>query len=374
MLSRLGSTLRTLTPHFHFACTAVLALLAIPAIRHAGLPLRLNWSSMALFYWIGLGPRSVLCAIAFCSVTFPLSATIGPFFNRYRSEKIRIVLALIFFLAVNFALDFPIAVILTTVALAIVELAERDRFEGRAFRLRMLSVLGCAFYMFAGVILVLVYNDIIVAGRMPLSYDHALNQADRLLLHGQSVADIAHALFVILPTAMLRFLDAAYFQMFLLLGGVLVISAGQSWRKGVQFVGTCLTAYYLSLLIFYIWPSFGPYIFCARHAAEYPRYLTSFTFQQAGIAGLKAIAEHRVHNLGSGYYIAFPSMHIGLPLIGAWFSRQWRPVFWCLVAYTGLAAVAVVALEWHYTVDILGGVAVAALAVTMGEGTPTAAR
>jgi hypothetical protein len=318
-----------------------------------------------LFYWVGLGPRSILCAFLFCLISFPLAETIGVASGRYRKEKVRIFLVLIFSVALSSALAFPIAVMLTVTALGIVELRERTRAKSGAFGMRVISVLGCAFYMFVGVILVLVYNDIVVASRLPVSYDHILNQADALILGGKTVTDIAHFLFAALPAALLRFLDVAYFQMFILLGAALVISAYQSTERGWRFAGTCLTAYYVSLLIFYLWPSFGPYIFCARHAGEYPRYLTSFAFQQAGIAGLDAIGRHQVQNLGSGYYIAFPSMHIGLPLIAAWFCRPWRPVFWLLVGYTCLAAISVVFLEWHYAVDVLGGVGTAAVAIVV---------
>jgi hypothetical protein len=83
----------------------------------------------------------------------------------------------------------------------------------------------------------------------------------------------------------------------------------------------------------------------------------------AGMPGLEAISHRQNRCLAGGYYIAFPSMHIGLPVIAMWFMRHWRPVFWFLAAYSCIVAAALIILEWHYVVDIPGGLAVAALAL-----------
>src|SRR3954454_20403611 len=100
MLSRL----RPLLANLHFVCTILLAIFAVPAIHHVGLPLRMNVGGMALFYWVGLGPRSILCAFLFCLISFPLAETIGVASGRYRKEKVRIFLVLIFSVALSSAL------------------------------------------------------------------------------------------------------------------------------------------------------------------------------------------------------------------------------------------------------------------------------
>lgn len=358
-------TLRKGIQHLHYVGTALLALLAIPAIKRLNLPMHLNWRGMALFYWVGLGPRSLFYAAGFCILALPLTRTLGSFWGRYRREKLRIVFALLFLVAVNCVLPLTIAIILTTDALLIVELAERHKGEGGFFRNRVVSVVVSATYMLLGVSLVLIYNDIIVASRFPLSYDNALNQVDARFLGGRNVTLISHEMFAVLPPTILRSWDTAYFQMFLVLGATLLISAYHSTRRGLQFVGTCLSAYYLALLIFYAWPTYGPYIFCARHATEYPRYLTTYLFQEAGVRGIQALSQHQVRTLASGYYIAFPSLHVGLPVIAMWFLRPWRMLFWLLAAYTGILAIAVIVLEWHYALDVPAGIAVAAIALAM---------
>lgn len=364
------TTLLRLVSKLHYACTALLAILAIPAIQRLHLPMHLNWRGMMVVYWVGFGSKSIFRALVFCILAFPLSQTLAPFWARYRKEKLRILLVLVFLIALSCAVQFTVAILLAIDALFVVELAERAKEEGNSFPQRMIAMLASAAYLFLGISLVLVYNDIIIASRFPLSWDNALNKVDMRVFGGRSVSDVAHTLFTILPTGFLRFLDFVYFQMFLVVGAAFLISAYYSFRRGLQFAGACLTAYYLGLLVFYIWPTYGPYIFCIGHAARYPPYLTSYIFQKGGIAGLQAIAQHQSRSVASGYYIAFPSLHIALPVIAMWFLRRWRPVFWLLAAYNGLLACAVVVLEWHYALDIPGGIAVAALALAVVRAKP----
>jgi hypothetical protein len=361
----LPSRLRKVTSNVHYVCTALLAVLVIPAIKHLQLPIRLNWADKMEFYWVGIGTKSILRALVFCLLAFPLSETVKPFLTRYRREKSRVLLALVCFGLLSFTTGLSVALLLTADTLFIVELAERAKPEGRKFHKKIISVLVVATYMFVGILLVFIYNDLIVASRFPLSYDQALNRIDSRILLGHNVSEIAHATFRALPRSLLRFTDAAYFQMFLLLGATLLISACHSTRRGLQFAGTCLTAYYLALIIFFIWPTYGPYFYCVDHAARYPSYLATYLFQRGGLPSLKVIAEHQGKYLGSGYYIAFPSLHIALPLIAMWFFRKWRPVFWLLAAYTVLVMFAVVILEWHYLLDIPGGIVVAVVALAM---------
>jgi membrane-associated phospholipid phosphatase len=65
------------------------------------------------------------------------------------------------------------------------------------------------------------------------------------------------------------------------------------------------------------------------------------------------------------YYVAFPSMHVAQPLIAAWFLRRWRAVFAIIAGYCALLVASIVILQWHYAVDIPGGLAVAALAIAV---------
>ena len=342
--------------------------MVVPLARHLGLPTRAHWARIFEFYWAGLGPRSILYALGFTVAALPVRETLGEFWARYRREKMRWVLVLVFLLVLTRLLWFTIAIVLTVDALFVVELAERWKPHAGQFRAKAASVLLATAYLFVGVTLVVMYNDIVVASRFPTAYDSILNRADTWILWGRTVPEIAHKMFAILPAPVLKFLDFAYFQMFLVVGGALLISAFDSYGGGLRFVGSCLTAYYLALVIFYLWPTYGPYVFCNTHAATIPDYLIAYAFQVSGMPNLRAIMLRQTQYLGTGYYIAFPSLHVGLPVIAMWFMRCWRPVFWFLAAYCCLIAATLVILEWHYALDIPGGIAVAALAVAMTGG------
>jgi len=369
------ATLRKIVPDFHYACTVLLAVVAVPAIRHLHLPAHLDWRGNLVFYWVNLGSRSLLYALVFCALAFPIRQGFGLFVARYRKEKLRILFALVFLILLLCVLPFTTALASAAQALFVIELAERSKSEAGSLPRKAMAVFAPAAYMFAGLNLVIIYNDIIVASRFPLSYDAFLHRVDASILWGRSISSIAHAMWAILPARLLTFLDFAYFQMFAVVGAGLLMNSYVSCRRGMQFVGACLTAYYLALLIFYVWPTYGPYVFCATHAAQFPPFLTAYSFQTSGMQSLQAVAQHKTRYLASGYYIAFPALHVALPVIAMWFMRRWRMVFWLLAAYNCIVVFAIVILEWHYAIDLVGGAAVGVLALAIvgwGQDPPEA--
>jgi membrane-associated phospholipid phosphatase len=58
-------------------------------------------------------------------------------------------------------------------------------------------------------------------------------------------------------------------------------------------------------------------------------------------------------------------MHIASPIIALWFLRQWRRLAIILLMLDVLLCFAIVLLEYHYVMDLIGGIAVAALAILM---------
>jgi hypothetical protein len=356
---------RKLAGNLHYAVTALLAIAAIPAIHRLGLPMRLNWRNMLVFYWVGLATKSILRALLLCVLSFPLSITIVPFLQRCRQQKARIFFAPAFFGALLLVVDVSAALLLTLDAMFIAELAERARVERTSFLKRITPLFLASVYLFIGISLVLAYNDIIIASRSPISYDSTFNRIDSFLLGGTDVSQIAHATYQTLPPWSLRFLDFAYFQMFGIVGAAFLITGYGSIKRALYFSGACLTAYYLGLLLFYMWPTYGPFISCSHHFERYPAYLTTYIFQKAEMLGVAAIAQHKSHIVAGGYYIAFPSLHIALPIIAMWSQRHRKTIFWLLMGYSIVIAIAIVFLEWHYVIDLLGGIAVAAVALAI---------
>ena len=67
------------------------------------------------------------------------------------------------------------------------------------------------------------------------------------------------------------------------------------------------------------------------------------------------------------YFVAFPCMHIVQPLLVMWFLRRWKPFIVALSIYNSVLVVSIVLLEWHYVVDLLGGVVVTLFSIGVIE-------
>ena len=77
-----------------------------------------------------------------------------------------------------------------------------------------------------------------------------------------------------------------------------------------------------------------------------------------------------VTRISTDYLIAFPCMHIAQPLIVLWFLRRWRRMLIVLCAYDCLLIVSILLLEWHYLVDVIGGILVAGIAIASTDILP----
>jgi hypothetical protein len=158
--------------------------------------------------------------------------------------------------------------------------------------------------------------------------------------------------------------------MFAQIGAALLLTSfiyGKS--RGFRFVGAILTAYYLALALFYLWPSQGPYYLCAIHFSDFPNTLQTYAIQKQSILNSQALWNHTpLRRISTDYYIAFPCMHVVQPLIALWFLRRWKRIVLVLAAYDALLVAAILLLEWHYAVDLLGGVLVAIAAIALVDG------
>ena len=181
----------------------------------------------------------------------------------------------------------------------------------------------------------LAYNDIIASVRFNFAYDAVFNGMDKWILRGWSVPDLSHWALGRFPLSFFRFLEFIYFAMFPQIGAaILLVSVAGGKKRGLQFVGTILMAYYLTLGLFYVWPSHGPYSLCLRHFSRFPASLQVYSIQKALMADALALWNHiPIQRISAGYYIAFPCMHIAQPLIVMWFLRRWKRVLIFLCAF-----------------------------------------
>jgi hypothetical protein len=331
------------------------------------LPVRFDWGHLGSAYWLVLAAQSVFAATLLYLIGIA-SALPGSPLLRIRHEKARIALALAFFLILLWAFTWLKALVLTVVAIALLEF--REQVKPAVRRGVALSILIPATYLFAVFLLIFAYNDIILSLRFYGATDVTFNAMDKWLLHGLSVSDLTHWAVRTFPVSFFNFLEFIYFGMFPQIGAALILCAVYSGKqRALQFVGTILTAYYLALLLFFLWPSQGPYYLCANHFSEFPVSLKTYAVQKASIANSQALWNHsRISKISTDYYIAFPCMHIAQPLVVMWFLRPWKRVVTALAVYDLLLLVAIVLLEWHYLVDIIGGVVVASLAILAVNG------
>jgi len=348
---------------FHYWASALLALAAIPLLQKLNLPVNFDWVNLISAYWLVLAAQSIFATTLLYLIQFAPATTLGPHLRRLRRDKLRIALALAFFLILFWSFTWLKALVLTVDAVAVLEF--RERLKPLVRREAAFAILIAATYLFGGFLLIFAYNDIIVSVRFFGATDTAFNATDRWLLHGMSVSDLCHWAVRRFPVSFFHFLEFVYFGMFPQIGAALILSAVYGGKKqALRFVGTILTAYYLALLLFFLWPSQGPYYLCPTHFAEFPQSLKAYGAQKASLANCQALWNHsRIRRISTDYYIAFPCMHIAQPLVVLWFLRRWKRITAALAAYDLLLLAAIVLLEWHYVVDILAGVLVAGFAI-----------
>jgi hypothetical protein len=372
----LTSTLKAIGQRSHYVVTFLLAAAAVPAMRLARLPVKFDWSGLLQMYWVVFPLQSILAAIVLYLIGFPAQDTLKPLWSRYNQDKRRFLLLIPFLLVLSLLCAYfaslkvlPFMVVLAT---AILEVFDRTRDRPGFLSVALSSALIPALYLFTGIVLLFTYNDVAVSSRPYVSYDAVFERVDSWILAGGTVPGIVHHAVRFLPLQIFKFLEFVYYYcMFPQVGAALVLLAFQGGRKeALRFTGTLLTAYYFAIALFWIWPSQGPFFLCERHFAEFPASLLTYGVQKELLSQASALwAAKGFSAVSLNYYIAFPSMHIAAPLIVAWYVRRWRRILRFLLAVDLLIVVAVVLLEWHYVVDVLGGLAVACIAVLIVDGT-----
>lgn len=350
--------------YWHYWISLLLGVALVPILRQLHLPVSFDWKTFGIAYLI-LGTQSIFVAVLLYLIGVPWRMSLKPLIERYRRQPVRIVLVLVYLAALGWTLTWVKAAVLTVDAIAIVELRERKH------HLSATAVLLPALYLFAGFVLLFAYNVIIASVHYGFAYDAVFNAMDKWILRGGSVSGVSHWAVRTFPIGFFRFLEFIYFGMFPQIGAAIVLTALFDGKKrGLQFVGTILMAYYLALGLFYLWPSQGPYYLCPGHFLRFPSSLKTYAIQKFLIGDVLALWNHvPIRRISTDYLIAFPCMHIAQPLIVAWFLRRWKRMLLVLFAYDTVLIVSILLLEWHYVVDIIGGIVVAGIAIAITAGT-----
>jgi hypothetical protein len=356
----------------HVLVTIVLTLAVVPLLRMNHLPVRFAWADISETYWMTFAFQGTVAGILLYLVGFSSKETVGPIIGRLRADKRRI-LVLIPFLLILYGLSvvFASAVVwpfLAIFSLAVLEWFDRSQGQQDGLSSPIVALAPAAIYLFCGLILVSAYNDIAVASRPNVTYDAVFNRVDSWLLHGMTVSGIAHSAVHRMPTWFYKAVEFVYyFCMFPQIGAAMLLLAFRSGRReAFRLSVALLTGYYLAIGIFWLWPTQGPFFLCSTHFADYPSNLLTYPIQKGLLEKAASLwAGHGVGVIGLDYYIAFPSMHIAIPMIVAIFLRRWKRIFYTVLACDALIVATVILLEWHYILDVIGGLAVAAVVTVL---------
>lgn len=357
--------LRWAARNFHYYATILLALALLPLLRLSHIPFRYDMKLFGLAYLL-VGLESVFFASLLYLVLVP-GQLMQSFIGNLERHRVRIVMLVLYFIVLLWTipiLKVMFVMVATAAFLEIVESNKSPDSRRKAFRL-----IGPCVYLFIGLLLISSYNDIILSLRRYVDYDLVFYNMDRWLLRGGSISLVSHWAIRTFSLSFFSFLEFVYYSLFPIIGvGLIYSSIGYDPQRGMRFVGTILTGYYITLAIFYFWPSLGPYYLCRNHFSLFPHQFETYTVEKQVVQGaLARWSGAPLKVISFEYYIAFPSMHIAESLIVLWFLRRWKRAFVLLTIYNVLVSVAIVFLEWHYLVDVLAGIVVAAIAIATAD-------
>ena len=353
----------------HWIVTACAGALLVVGCHFEGLPLRVNWPMFIGAFWGAMVVRAIFAATLLYLIGFPLSQTVEPVWIRYRQQPARIPAFAIFAIWMLLQFGVELGGMIVVDGLVLAELMDRSRGSLETMATALRSVAWPAVYLFFGLVAMFCYNDLIASMKFIGAYDGFFLKVDSVLMRGHSISFLAHSLALRLPIQVLGIAEFIYYGMFGQVGAGLVLTAlclGR--RESLRYVGTVLTAYVIALALFYLWPTIGPFYTCPVHSL--PRiHLATYDYQQNAVlkARLLTTSYKQFNTINADYFIAFPCMHIAQPLIVMWFLRRWKRITYALILYDVVLVAAILLLEWHYLVDVIGGIFVAGAAIGLAS-------
>jgi PAP2 superfamily len=258
----------------------------------------------------------------------------------------------------------PIAIMLLVSTMSLSGLSAKLRARGswKALKRIFFAVAIPAAYFFGGLVVVFGYNDVIASVRFYALYDHFAAAADHWLLGGSSVSAIADGIIRAHP-AIGSWADNFYATFYPGIGAVLIFLALRAGcERGLEFVNTLLVQYYLALIAFFVLPVQGPFY---SAPLQFPGFVGAV--QAAMLEQANQAFHHTKPMIGFDYFIGFPSLHVGMVVVAWWFLREWRIPKIIASLYLILVVPCVLLVGWHYVVDVIGGVAVAAASIALAR-------
>lgn len=329
----------------HFVLSVFMLLLLIPACIHARIrPDNPANVTMFMLGWI-------IQSAAWAAVLYQLAMP-GSWQSLFRGWKRFLITLLIPLIILPTFGVGSLGWLLCFVAVVVVEF----HFRGARWRAALSAIIPLL-YLTIVLQIMLIWNATIVSVRPFNLYDGFFQHADWALFH-ISVQHFAHSHFA---SVLYRPAELVYFSMPGAMGAAILFLCLAGDREAAwDFVGSIAVAYYISLFNFFILPAKGPY---STDPIHLPAYLPTASIQHALAFNARILYHHSAWVTSAfGYFISFPSMHIVQPLLAGWYLRRWKRVSALVFIYCALLVLSILILEWHYAVDIAGGILVAILA------------
>jgi membrane-associated phospholipid phosphatase len=200
--------------------------------------------------------------------------------------------------------------------------------------------------------------------------DDSLLRLERWLFLGNSPAELLHRL---LGEHAAAYVLADVYRSFtylvpLALVGSLVFCSRV--RQGYVFLASAMWVWVLGVASYYLIPTLGPFASAAGEFTGLPH--TAITTSQEGytLERARLLLDPGAHDAFASIS-AFASLHVGYTCMVVLMLRYYRlrVASWVLTAYLAVVMVSTVYFGWHFVVDVVAGVVLAALAVLLGRWT-----
>jgi membrane-associated phospholipid phosphatase len=173
--------------------------------------------------------------------------------------------------------------------------------------------------------------------------------------------------------ALSELLYASYFSYYLMIAGVGIALFVRNRQQFYHYLSVTCFVFYVCYLIYIFLPVIGPMVFF--HLApgyalpdDLQRLASTDAYPAAVTAGLFARLMAWIYRVFESPGSAFPSSHVAIAVCTVFFSfRYLRPIRFPHLVLVVLLCISTVYCRYHYAVDVLGGLATAALLIPLGN-------
>jgi membrane-associated phospholipid phosphatase len=166
---------------------------------------------------------------------------------------------------------------------------------------------------------------------------------------------------------------AAYFSYYLMIGGVGLALFLRDREQFFHYLSVLSFVFYICYLIYIVVPVAGPPAFFHESGGyelppEIQRLAVTDTYPEAVKGGVFFRLMAWIYRVFESPGAAIPSSHVAVAICTVFFSfRYLRPVRYAHLGVVVLLCLATVYCRYHYVVDVLAGLAAAALLLPLGN-------